>query len=228
MMANAPLRFLLLEDGAADAELVQDILEVDGLCCEIVRVQPRAEFVAALDVFFFSSRRRHTRLVSDWSSDVCSSDLKDRVRREPYAVRRKSQLDLPPYPTTTIGSFPQTTEVRAARRKLNDNQLSAEDYDRFIEAQVAKTIKLQEEIGLDVLVHGEFERNDMVEYFGEQLAGFAFTEHGWVQSYGTRYVKPPIIFGDVSRPRAMTVRWSKYAQSLTQRPVKGMLTGPVT
>ncbi len=139
---------------------------------------------------------------------------KDRVRREPYAVRRKSQLDLPPYPTTTIGSFPQTTEVRAARRKLNDNQLSAEDY--------------QEEIGLDVLVHGEFERNDMVEYFGEQLAGFAFTEHGWVQSYGTRYVKPPIIFGDVSRPSAMTVRWSRYAQSLTKRPVKGMLTGPVT
>src|SRR3989454_3762168 len=153
---------------------------------------------------------------------------KDRVRREPFAVRRKSQVDLPPYPTTTIGSFPQTTEVRAARRKLNDNQLSVEEYDRFIEAQVAKTIKLQEEIGLDVLVHGEFERNDMVEYFGEQLAGFAFTEHGWVQSYGTRYVKPPIIFGDVSRPSAMTVRWSRYAQSLTKRPVKGMLTGPVT
>src|SRR5216117_2399436 len=153
---------------------------------------------------------------------------KDSVRSAPFAVRRKTQLDLPPYPTTTIGSFPQTTEVRAARRKLNDNQLSAEEYDRFIEAQVAKTIKLQEEIGLDVLVHGEFERNDMVEYFGEQLAGFAFTEHGWVQSYGTRYVKPPIIFGDVSRPSAMTVRWSRYAQSLTQQPVKGMLTGPVT
>src|SRR5881397_121666 len=153
---------------------------------------------------------------------------KDSVRSAPFAVRRKTQLDLPPYPTTTIGSFPQTTEVRAARRKLNDNQLSAEEYDRFIEAQVAKTIKLQEEIGLDVLVHGEFERNDMVEYFGEQLAGFAFTEHGWVQSYGTRYVKPPIIFGDVSRPSPMTVRWSSYAQSLTSRPMKGMLTGPVT
>jgi 5-methyltetrahydropteroyltriglutamate--homocysteine methyltransferase len=135
---------------------------------------------------------------------------------------------LPSYPTTTIGSFPQTTEVRAARRKLNDNQLSEADYDRFIESQIVKTIRLQEEIGLDVLVHGEFERNDMVEYFGEQLAGFAFTEHGWVQSYGTRYVKPPIIFGDVSRPSAMTVRWSRYAQSLTKQPVKGMLTGPVT
>jgi len=153
---------------------------------------------------------------------------KDRVRRAPYTVRRKSQLDLPPYPTTTIGSFPQTNDVRAARRKLNDKQIAAEEYERFIETQIGKTIALQEEIGLDVLVHGEFERNDMVEYFGEQLVGFAFTEHGWVQSYGTRYVKPPIIFGDVSRPRAMTVRWSRYAQSLTKRPVKGMLTGPVT
>ncbi|HEV2670321.1 MAG TPA: 5-methyltetrahydropteroyltriglutamate--homocysteine S-methyltransferase [Gemmatimonadales bacterium] len=153
---------------------------------------------------------------------------KDRVRREPYAARRKAQVDLPRFPTTTIGSFPQTTEVRAARRKLNDNQLTAKDYERFIEAQIGKTIQLQEEIGLDVLVHGEFERNDMVEYFGEQLAGFTFTEHGWVQSYGTRYVKPPIIFGDVSRPSAMTVRWSRYAQSLTKQPVKGMLTGPVT
>ncbi|HEY3219155.1 MAG TPA: 5-methyltetrahydropteroyltriglutamate--homocysteine S-methyltransferase [Gemmatimonadales bacterium] len=153
---------------------------------------------------------------------------KDRVRGTRFAERRKSQPDLPPYPTTTIGSFPQTAEVRAARRKLHDGQLTADQYDQFIQAQITKTVALQEEIGLDVLVHGEFERNDMVEYFGEQLAGFAFTEHGWVQSYGTRYVKPPIIFGDVSRPRAMTVRWSKYAQSLTKRPMKGMLTGPVT
>jgi 5-methyltetrahydropteroyltriglutamate--homocysteine methyltransferase len=153
---------------------------------------------------------------------------KDRARGTRFADRRQAQVELPAYPTTTIGSFPQTADVRAARRKLHDAQLTAEQYDQFIEAQIAKTIKLQEELGLDVLVHGEFERNDMVEYFGEQLVGFAFTEHGWVQSYGTRYVKPPIIFGDVSRPTAMTVRWSKYAQSLTQRPVKGMLTGPVT
>ena len=153
---------------------------------------------------------------------------KDRARGTPFADRRQAQVELPAYPTTTIGSFPQTADVRAARRKLHDAQLTAEQYDQFIEAQIAKTIKLQEELGLDVLVHGEFERNDMVEYFGEQLVGFAFTEHGWVQSYGTRYVKPPIIFGDVSRPTAMTVRWSKYAQSLTKRPVKGMLTGPVT
>ncbi|MGH7529994.1 MAG: 5-methyltetrahydropteroyltriglutamate--homocysteine S-methyltransferase, partial [Gemmatimonadales bacterium] len=153
---------------------------------------------------------------------------KDLVRGAPYAERRKAQLDLPLFPTTTIGSFPQTAEVRAARRKLHDRQLSVAEYERFIEEQIARTITLQQEIGLDVLVHGEFERNDMVEYFGEQLAGFAFTEHGWVQSYGTRYVKPPIVFGDVSRPGAMTVRWSRYAQSLTDRPVKGMLTGPVT
>jgi 5-methyltetrahydropteroyltriglutamate--homocysteine methyltransferase len=159
---------------------------------------------------------------------VSSVTEKDRSRQSRFADRRRAQVALPRYPTTTIGSFPQTTEVRAARRKLNDNQLTPEDYDRFIEAQIDKTIALQEELGLDVLVHGEFERNDMVEYFGEQLAGFAFTEHGWVQSYGTRYVKPPIIFGDVSRPSAMTVRWSRYAQSLTKQPVKGMLTGPVT
>ena len=172
-----------------------------------------------------TSKRIHNAAVQRRAASVTEQD---RVRRAPFVVRRKVQLELPPYPTTTIGSFPQTSEVRAARRKLNDNQLSADEYEQFIEAQIGKTIQLQEEIGLDVLVHGEFERNDMVEYFGEQLAGFAFTEHGWVQSFGTRYVKPPIIFGDVSRPRPMTVRWSKYAQSLTERPVKGMLTGPVT
>jgi 5-methyltetrahydropteroyltriglutamate--homocysteine methyltransferase len=172
-----------------------------------------------------ASKRINNAAVQRRASAVTEKDLR---RQESYAARRKSQVDLPPYPTTTIGSFPQTTEVRTARRKLNDKQLTQEDYDRFIEAQIDKTIRLQEEIGLDVLVHGEFERNDMVEYFGEQLAGFAFTEHGWVQSYGTRYVKPPIIFGDVSRPSAMTVRWSRYAQSRTKQPVKGMLTGPVT
>ena len=172
-----------------------------------------------------SSKRINNAAVQRRAAAVTEQD---RVRRSPYAARRKVQVDLPQYPTTTIGSFPQTGDVRAARRKLHDGQLTADDYERFIEEQIAKTIALQVEIGLDVLVHGEFERNDMVEYFGEQLAGFAFTEHGWVQSYGTRYVKPPIIFGDVARPRAMTVRWSSYAQSLTKQPVKGMLTGPVT
>jgi 5-methyltetrahydropteroyltriglutamate--homocysteine methyltransferase len=172
-----------------------------------------------------TSKRINNAAVQRRASSV--SD-KDKSRTSRFGDRRQTQVELPHYPTTTIGSFPQTTEVRAARRKLNDNQLSAEDYERFIETQIGKTIALQEELGLDVLVHGEFERNDMVEYFGEQLAGFAFTEHGWVQSYGTRYVKPPIIFGDVSRPSPMTVRWSRYAQSLTKQPVKGMLTGPVT
>jgi 5-methyltetrahydropteroyltriglutamate--homocysteine methyltransferase len=159
---------------------------------------------------------------------VATITERDLRRATPYAERRKRQLELPAFPTTTIGSFPQTAEVRNARRRFLNGELSAAEYDRFIEEQITKTLTLQEDIGLDVLVHGEFERNDMVEYFGEQLAGFAFTEHGWVQSYGTRYVKPPIIFGDVARPGPMTVRWSAFAQSKTRRPVKGMLTGPVT
>ena len=172
-----------------------------------------------------TSQRIHN---ADVQRRARSVNERDYVRSEPFAVRRKAQVDLPHYPTTTIGSFPQTADVRAARRKLNDGQLSEEEYERFISEQISKTITMQEQLGLDVLVHGEFERNDMVEYFGEQLVGFAFTEHGWVQSYGTRYVKPPIIFGDVARPGPMTVRWSAFAQSKTRRPVKGMLTGPVT
>jgi len=172
-----------------------------------------------------TSPRIHNAAVKQRAGAVTEKDL---ARGTRYAARRKAQVGLPPYPTTTIGSFPQTAEVRAARRKLHDGQMTAADYDKFIAQQIDKTITLQEEIGLDVLVHGEFERNDMVEYFGEQLAGFAFTEHGWVQSYGSRYVKPPIIYGDVARPRPMTVRWSSYAQSRTKQPVKGMLTGPVT
>jgi len=152
----------------------------------------------------------------------------DRRRVSAHAERRKQQLALPLFPTTTIGSFPQTAEVRAARRKFLDGSMSEAEYEGFVEEQIRKALRMQEEIGLDVLVHGEFERNDMVEYFGERLAGFAFTEHGWVQSYGTRYVKPPIIYGDVARPGPMTVRWSRYAQSQTSQPVKGMLTGPVT
>jgi 5-methyltetrahydropteroyltriglutamate--homocysteine methyltransferase len=131
-------------------------------------------------------------------------------------------------PTTTIGSFPQTEEVRVARARFKKAELSASEYDRFLQEYTRQAVRWQEEVGLDVLVHGEFERNDMVEYFGEQLAGFVFTENGWVQSYGSRCVKPPIIYGDVNRPRAMTVRWSQFAQSLTHKPMKAMLTGPVT
>jgi 5-methyltetrahydropteroyltriglutamate--homocysteine methyltransferase len=146
-------------------------------------------------------------------------------------VRKDAQvraLELPQFPTTTIGSFPQTSHVRKARAAHRAGRLSDGDYESFLRAETANAVRIQEELGLDVLVHGEFERNDMVEYFGEQLAGFAFTKNGWVQSYGSRCVKPPIIYGDVSRPRAMTVAWARYAQSLTTRPVKGMLTGPVT
>ncbi|WDS35099.1 5-methyltetrahydropteroyltriglutamate--homocysteine S-methyltransferase [Pseudoxanthomonas sp.] len=152
-------------------------------------------------------------------------------RRSPYPVRAQVQaarLKLPRWPTTTIGSFPQTHEVRHARAQHKSGKLSDADYEFFLAAETQRCVREQEALGLDVLVHGEFERNDMVEYFGEQLEGFAFTKLGWVQSYGSRCVKPPIIFGDVSRPAPMTVYWSRYAQSLTQRPMKGMLTGPVT
>lgn len=152
-------------------------------------------------------------------------------RGSPYPARRQAQqaaLALPPYPTTTIGSFPQTRQVREARAKFKSGKLEGAAYEAFLEAQTEQCVRFQEQVGIDVLVHGEFERNDMVEYFGEQLDGFAFTRLGWVQSYGSRCVKPPVIFGDVARPAPMTVRWARYAQSLTSRPVKGMLTGPVT
>jgi 5-methyltetrahydropteroyltriglutamate--homocysteine methyltransferase len=152
-------------------------------------------------------------------------------RRSPFAVRRKLQVDvlgLPAFPTTTIGSFPQTEDVRKARAAHAKGQLSDAEYEIFLRKETETAVRWQEDIGIDVLVHGEFERNDMVQYFGEQLSGYAFTKHGWVQSYGSRYVRPPIIFGDVSRPKQMTVEWSSYAQSLTKRPMKGMLTGPVT
>ena len=152
-------------------------------------------------------------------------------RQGAFAARRRAQRDrlsLPAFPTTTIGSFPQTEDVRKARAGHAKGRLGDTDYRDFLRNQTAAAVRWQEGIGLDVLVHGEFERNDMVQYFGERLTGFAFTKHGWVQSYGSRYVRPPIIFGDVSRPAPMTVEWSAYAQSLTDKPMKGMLTGPVT
>ncbi|HUX19852.1 MAG TPA: 5-methyltetrahydropteroyltriglutamate--homocysteine S-methyltransferase, partial [Spirochaetia bacterium] len=142
--------------------------------------------------------------------------------------KQKSVLNLPAFPTTTIGSFPQTGEIRKLRRAYKNEEIDKVEYTEKLRTMVRELIKLQEEIGLDVLVHGEYERNDMVEYFGENLRGFLFTENGWVQSYGTRGVKPPIIFGDVRREKPITVEWITYAQSLTEKPVKGMLTGPVT
>jgi 5-methyltetrahydropteroyltriglutamate--homocysteine methyltransferase len=179
-----------------------------------------------------ASRRRSDRVHRpDVAARIVSLDVGISLRSSSYDKRRRLQqakLGLPPYPTTTIGSFPQTHEVRDARARNRSGKLSDVDYDAFIAAETEKCVRFQEDIGIDVLVHGEFERNDMVEYFGEQLDGFAFTRLGWVQSYGSRCVKPPIIFGDVHRPRAMTVKWSCYAQSLTSKPMKGMLTGPVT
>ncbi|MFC7525260.1 5-methyltetrahydropteroyltriglutamate--homocysteine S-methyltransferase [Parapedobacter sp. GCM10030251] len=155
----------------------------------------------------------------------------DAQRTSAFAIRKAKQqekFNLPAFATTTIGSFPQTRDVRKWRADLKKGAITQEEYDKFIAEETERTIRLQEELDIDVLVHGEFERNDMVEYFGEQLSGYAFTKNGWVQSYGSRCVKPPIIYGDVSRPADMTVRWSSYAQTLTNRPVKGMLTGPVT
>lgn len=152
-------------------------------------------------------------------------------RNSPYSERVKAQhqwLKLPLLPTTNIGSFPQTSEIRQARAKFKKGELSVADYEAAMKKEIAYVVEQQEQLDLDVLVHGEAERNDMVEYFGELLDGFAFTKFGWVQSYGSRCVKPPIIFGDVRRPEPMTVVWSQYAQSLTSRPMKGMLTGPVT
>jgi 5-methyltetrahydropteroyltriglutamate--homocysteine methyltransferase len=155
----------------------------------------------------------------------------DLARRSPYAERRRrqiEQLNLPLLPTTTIGSFPQTPDIRAARKAFKQGILSEVDYQHVMRNHIRFAVEEQEQCGLDVLVHGEAERNDMVEYFGEQLDGYAFTRLGWVQSYGSRCVKPPIIYGDVSRPHPMTVAWSRYAQSLTQKSMKGMLTGPIT
>lgn len=155
----------------------------------------------------------------------------DSKRQSIFTVRRQKQqeiLNLPLFPTSTIGSFPQTKEVRSWRAQFKKGNLSEKEYNDLLRAETQKAIKWQEEVGLDVLVHGEFERNDMVEYFGEQLVGFTFSQNGWVQSYGSRCVKPPIIYGDVSRPDPMTVYWTTYANALTDKPVKGMLTGPVT
>ncbi len=155
----------------------------------------------------------------------------DLDRQRGFPARREAQrarFNLPAFPTTTIGSFPQTQNVREQRAAFKHGRIDQATYERFLEAETEKAVRTQERIGLDVLVHGEFERNDMVEYFGEQLDGFAFTKNGWVQSYGSRCVKPPVVYGDVSRPAPMTVRWSAFAASLTDKPMKGMLTGPVT
>ncbi|WP_460937120.1 5-methyltetrahydropteroyltriglutamate--homocysteine S-methyltransferase [Spirosoma humi] len=177
--------------------------------------------------------RRESDLINRPAVQTRLSQLteQDAQRQGVFASRQRVQherLQLPLFPTTTIGSFPQTDAVRANRAKFKKGEKTLAEYEDFIRTETEQAIRWQEEVGLDVLVHGEFERNDMVEYFGELLDGFAFSENGWVQSYGSRCVKPPIIYGDVRRPAPMTVRWAEFAQSLTPKPVKGMLTGPVT
>jgi 5-methyltetrahydropteroyltriglutamate--homocysteine methyltransferase len=193
--------------------------------------EPRDELLAAARRAVSSRRTAARTNDPEVRERVGSLEPGDYERPQPVEVRRAAQRErhpLPDLPTTTIGSYPQTDEIRGARRDLREGRLDGEGYERFLEGEIANVVEVQERLGLDVLVHGEPERNDMVEYFGQQLAGFAFSEHGWVQSYGSRCVKPPILYGDVSRPAPMTVRWWEYAQSLTDKPMKGMLTGPVT
>lgn len=178
-----------------------------------------------------AARRSDPRLNNGHVRARISSIVAAGVRRGPADARRAAQnarLALPLLPTTTIGSYPQTSAIRAARAELRSGRIDAVEYERRMKAEIAAVIELQETLGLDVLVHGEPERNDMVQYFAEQLDGFFATQNGWVQSYGSRCVRPPILYGDVNRPRPMTVEWITYAQSLTDKPVKGMLTGPVT
>jgi 5-methyltetrahydropteroyltriglutamate--homocysteine methyltransferase len=174
------------------------------------------------------SRRVHRPAVQ---AALAGIDPSQGQRKSPYSERAPKQarrLKLPKYPTTTIGSFPQTREVRHARRQFKSGELDAPGYQAAMREEIERCVRVQESLGLDVLVHGEAEPNDMVEYFGEQLDGYAFSEFGWVQSYGSRCVKPTILFGDIARPKAMTVDWTCFAASLTDKPMKGMLTGPVT
>ena len=209
--------------------------KVEEIVALAERVDGNEEATEAL--FEKSRAARKARAQSDWINDdgvqdrVAGIDASMTERDAPHAQRaplQREALDLPTLPTTTIGSFPQTDDVRRMRAQYKKEEITQDEYEAFIEEQIAETIAAQEEIGLDVLVHGEPERGDMVEHFGRQLDGFLFTENGWVQSYGTRCVRPPIIAGDVSRPEPMTTRWLAYANDQTDQPVKGMLTGPVT
>ncbi|MGE4553671.1 MAG: 5-methyltetrahydropteroyltriglutamate--homocysteine S-methyltransferase [Desulfovibrionaceae bacterium] len=195
----------------------------------------RADPGEAAEAAAAAAARRSRRV----SPRVCNPAVRERAaavdepmlrRASPYPERKRAQagLGLPELPTTTIGSFPQTAAIRAARRRLRTGELDRAGYEAFLRDEIRHVVAVQESLGLDVLVHGEAERNDMVEYFGQQLEGFAFTRQGWVQSYGSRCVKPPILYGDVRRPGPMTVDWLTFAQSLTRKPMKGMLTGPVT
>ncbi|MHB8848035.1 MAG: 5-methyltetrahydropteroyltriglutamate--homocysteine S-methyltransferase [Burkholderiales bacterium] len=229
----------LTTETAMDGELrswlayaVQKLDELGALKIAMEQGPAAAEAAFAASRSAATTRRNSPRVhnpavalrIASLSGDADRRHSSFKVRQD---VQRK-RFKLPAFPTTTIGSFPQTKAIRAARAAYKRRELSAADYTKAMQEEIRFAVDKQIELGLDVLVHGEAERNDMVEYFGEQLAGFAFSQNGWVQSYGSRCVKPPIIFGDVSRPHAMTVEWSSYAQSLTSLPMKGMLTGPVT
>lgn len=208
----------------------QKVVEVNALAKALAGSKDEAFFSA--NAAALASRKSSPRVTNEEVQKAAAA-LKgsDHRRATNVSARLDAQqkkLNLPILPTTTIGSFPQTVELRRVRREYKAKKISEEEYVSAIKEEINKVVKLQEELDIDVLVHGEPERNDMVEYFGEQLQGFAFTVNGWVQSYGSRCVKPPIIYGDVSRPKAMTVFWSSMAQSMTARPMKGMLTGPVT
>ncbi|PIN04183.1 Methionine synthase II (cobalamin-independent) [Handroanthus impetiginosus] len=208
----------------------QKLLEVNALAKALSGQKDEAFFSAnaAAQASRRSSPRVTNEAVQKATAAVKGSDHRRVTNVSARLAAQQEKLNLPVLPTTTIGSFPQTLGLRKVRREYKANKISEEEYVRAIKEEIKVVVKLQEELGLDVLVHGEPERNDMVEYFGEQLSGFAFTVNGWVQSYGSRCVKPPIIYGDVSRPKAMTVFWSTLAQSMTKHPMKGMLTGPVT
>ena len=184
--------------------------------------------LAANKALFEKRENSYDKAVKDRVAAIKEEDYTRLPAFEEREEIQKKEFNLPAFPTTTIGSFPQTQDVRKARQEFRKGELSRADYIAFNKNKIKECVKLQEEIGLDVLVHGEFERNDMVEYFGEHLEGYVFTKKAWVQSYGTRCVKPPIIWGDVSRKTPITVEWSKYAKSCTDKPMKGMLTGPVT
>ncbi|WP_050025341.1 5-methyltetrahydropteroyltriglutamate--homocysteine S-methyltransferase [Verrucomicrobium sp. BvORR034] len=227
----------LTNEPKLDDELKNWLAFADQKLAEVVDLRQLLDGTGAIDKLAANkaaaaSRKSSTRIHNDAvKSRLAAVQASDYERASAFPARQQQQaakLQLPEFPTTTIGSFPQTAEVRKARAQWKKGELSDEAYDKFLKEETAKCVAWQDEIGIDMPVHGEFERNDMVEYFGENLEGFAFTSNGWVQSYGSRYVKPPIIFGDVSRPKPMTTYWSEYAQSLTKRPMKGMLTGPVT
>ncbi|MCD2516929.1 5-methyltetrahydropteroyltriglutamate--homocysteine S-methyltransferase [Massilia sp. G4R7] len=211
---------------------VQKLEELRLLACALDHGRVKVQEALLANAAAVDRRRASRRVHSPEVAQAVAAITPDLGRRaSPHAQRLTEQaalLNLPSYPTTTIGSFPQTLDIRQARQQFKRGELDAQGYRAAMQAEIARCIKAQEDLGLDVFVHGEAERNDMVEYFGEQLEGYAFSANGWVQSYGSRCVKPPILYGDVRRPRPMTVEWTAYAQSLTEKPMKGMLTGPVT